>query len=129
MSRTGRPSPRGTPRPRKTGSLSSADSSRIANGSHSLTARDGRLSNPRRAGVSRITVYDRFGSRAGVLEALAPPRGAPGQSFEDDPREALRAFLGATSASWSANPGLYRHLAGTHQGSMAPDQVHSLAER
>src|SRR5207253_7142961 len=141
---TGRPSPGGTPRPRNTGSRSRAENSRIASGSHNLTACDGRLSTrrstwlalaaltysldrqyvkliqmgrrvyrlgrrqtsvdlttssilaaarelvaqgpasqasvgavARRAGVSRITVYNRFGSRAGLLQALAPPHERP----------------------------------------------------
>src|SRR5438309_1675312 len=44
ISRTGRPSPGGTPRPRNTGSRSSEENSRSASGSHNLTAWDGRSS-------------------------------------------------------------------------------------
>jgi len=157
--------------------LSNADSSRIANGSHSLTACDGscragsapsgatlitrtyRLgrrrpaidrtlgsilaaarelvaeqpaaavsvaSIARRAGVSRITVYNRFGSRAAVLGALAPPRTVLAERVED-PHEALRAFMHAATAAWSANPGLYRHL--PVQDSTEPDEVRALVER
>ncbi len=81
----------------------------------------------RRAGVSRITVYNRFGSRAGVLGALAPPRTAPAPRVEE-PHEALRAFLHAAAAAWSAHPGLYRHLPAV-QDSTEPDEVRALAER
>jgi len=82
----------------------------------------------RRAGVSRITVYNRFGSRAGVFGALTPPRTLPAPRVED-PHEAVRAFLRAATAAWSANPGLYRHLPAVHQVSTEPDEVRALVER
>jgi AcrR family transcriptional regulator len=63
----------------------------------------------RRAGVSRITVYNRFGSRAGLLEALAPPRERR-ELEETDPREALRRHIQSACATWASNPALYRHL-------------------
>jgi AcrR family transcriptional regulator len=65
----------------------------------------------RRAGVSRISVYNRFGSRAGVLGALALPAPShPLRAPADDPREALRAYLEGSCATWAASPALYRHL-------------------
>lgn len=78
----------------------------------------------RRAGVSRITVYNRFGSREGVLRALAPsaPLRAAGA---EDPTAALAAHLQATCARWAANAGLYRHLT-VEDGET---QAHELAER
>ena len=81
----------------------------------------------RRAGVSRITVYNRFGPRAAVLGALAPPRTVLAPRVED-PHEALRAFLHAATAAWSAYPGLYRHLPAV-QHSTEPDEVRALVER
>src|SRR5207245_4314155 len=63
----------------------------------------------RRAGVSRLTVYNRFGSRAGLLEALAPPHERR-ELGETDPLEALRRHLQSACASWAGNPALYRHL-------------------
>lgn len=63
----------------------------------------------RRAGVSRITVYNRFGSRAGVLRALAPP---PEKQLEHegDPRDLLHRRLAEACARWSTDPSLFRHL-------------------
>ena len=46
----------------------------------------------RRAGVSRLTVYQRFGSRSGLLAALAPPSEAA-EAVEGDPRDAVRRHL------------------------------------
>lgn len=62
-----------------------------------------------RAGVSRITVYNRFGSRARLLEALAPVPPKADQPV-GDAKDALRGHLERTSSAWAANPGLYRHL-------------------
>jgi len=81
----------------------------------------------RRAGVSRITVYNRFASRAGVLGALVPPKAVPAPRVED-PYDALRVFLHAATAGWSANPALYRHLPAV-QDPTQPDEVRGLAER
>jgi AcrR family transcriptional regulator len=62
-----------------------------------------------RAGVSRGTVYNRFGSRGGLMRALAP-RPAPDPPDTPDAREAVRLHLAARCSSWGANPALYRHL-------------------
>jgi len=57
----------------------------------------------RRAGVSRLTVYQRFGSRAAVLEAVAArPAATPGLD--------LRRYLEETTAAWAADPALFRNL-------------------
>jgi AcrR family transcriptional regulator len=79
----------------------------------------------RRAGVSRITVYNRFGSRAGVLRALAPVRPTPRPQLQDA-REALRAHLSDSVAAWAADPALYRHLSPTAGDA---DEIRRLAER
>src|SRR5437667_9972235 len=64
----------------------------------------------RRAGVSRITVYNRFGSRAGLLDALAPPH-VRRELGETDPGEALGRDMQRSCATWAGNPALYGHLA------------------
>src|SRR2546425_9555704 len=63
----------------------------------------------RRAGVSRLTVYNRFGSRAGLLEALAPPHERR-ELGETDPREALRRHIQSACATWAGHPAPHRHL-------------------
>jgi AcrR family transcriptional regulator len=67
-----------------------------------------------RAGVSRITVYNQFGSKSGLIRALtsaARPRDAlaPGEQ-DSDPRQQLRSRIGQACATWSADPTLYRRL-------------------
>jgi AcrR family transcriptional regulator len=85
-----------------------------------------------RAGVSRITVYNQFGSKAGLLEALsaeaAPPFGTARDEIGADPADDLRLRIGRACASWAANPRLHRQLAGRGQGDRS-DQDHALAER
>jgi AcrR family transcriptional regulator len=78
------------------------------------------------AGVSRVTVYNRFGSRDGVLRALALSRPRP-QTRPGDARDALRAHLEGASLSWSINPGRFRHLPAIDEA--APHEVRELAER
>lgn len=56
----------------------------------------------RAAGVTRATVYNRFGSKTELLRHLAP---APATAAAD-----LGGFLSSRSARWAASPGLYRHL-------------------
>jgi AcrR family transcriptional regulator len=81
----------------------------------------------RRAAVSRITVYNRFGSREGVLEALAasPAASLPAHG---DAREALRAYVESSSSRWAASPALFRHLP-LPAGEAAAHEVRELAER
>jgi len=74
----------------------------------------------RRAGVSRITVYNRFGSRA-----LAPPHERR-ELGETDPREALRRHIQSACATWAGNPALYRHL--PHAQIDDPEANRTLAE-
>jgi AcrR family transcriptional regulator len=63
----------------------------------------------RRAGVTRATVYNRFGSREGLIGSLAPP--APeSTAMTSAPRDAAHAFLASRCARWAASPVLYRHL-------------------
>jgi len=60
-----------------------------------------------RAGVARATVFGRFGSKLGVLEALSvrraggPEMRALREAFApEDPREALRAVVAAACELW-----------------------------
>jgi AcrR family transcriptional regulator len=87
----------------------------------------------RRAGVSRITVYNQFGSRAGLLRELAGGirlAGAPPQLDGAEPRDELRERIEASCAVWSTDPALFRRLppeAAAHLE--APGHDHVLAER
>ncbi len=63
----------------------------------------------RRAGVSRITIYNRFGSRAGLIESLAAPDAAAALP-DAPPREQLRTLLLESCSRWAAQPALFRHL-------------------
>lgn len=74
----------------------------------------------RAAGVTRATVYNRFGSRAEVLRQLAPPAGVPAPD--------LQAFLAARCARWAASPALYRHLPETDDSEVARRLAEDLAE-
>jgi hypothetical protein len=79
------------------------------------------------AGVSRITVYNRFGSRAGLIAALAPPP----RQFEPglgEPREDLRLRLVGACAYWSADPALYRNLDVRDLDLSDPDAAHASEE-
>ena len=62
-----------------------------------------------RAGVSRITIYNRFGSRAELIASLALPL-APAPPPDAPPREQLRLLLVESCARWAAQPALFRHL-------------------
>lgn len=63
----------------------------------------------RKAGVSRITVYNRFGSKRSLLAGLAPAaRPAPPPAAT--PREQLHRAIVDACSRWAQDPGLYRHL-------------------
>jgi AcrR family transcriptional regulator len=68
----------------------------------------------RRAGVSRLTIYDRFGSRAGLLQAIleevgrvAPQQGVPETG---DARTRLRQRITGSCMRWATDPSLFRRL-------------------
>jgi AcrR family transcriptional regulator len=87
----------------------------------------------RRAGVSRITVYNRFGSKAGLIEALRREI-APGEvdSMADaslDPREQLRRRIATACAAWATDPDLHRQLQARDGAPEEPRGDRQLAER
>ena len=63
----------------------------------------------RKAGVSRLTVYNRFGTRSALFQALAPGHHLSEPS-ESEPREALRQHLMRACTAWAADTALHRHL-------------------
>jgi AcrR family transcriptional regulator len=67
----------------------------------------------RRAGVSRITVYNQFGSKAGLLREVAvAARSRPGGEAPEpaDARDRLRKRITDSYAAWSSDPALFRRL-------------------
>src|SRR5207245_11067840 len=66
----------------------------------------------RRAGVSRITIYTRFGSKEALLRAIIPrpPPEGTHPPPATDPREAVRQILVEACARWASDPALYRNL-------------------
>jgi AcrR family transcriptional regulator len=65
-----------------------------------------------RAGVSRLTVYDRFGSKGELMAAVAeaalaarPPAQAAGEPLAE-----LRVHLAAACELWATDPALFRRL-------------------
>jgi AcrR family transcriptional regulator len=84
----------------------------------------------RRAGVSRLTIYNRFGSRSGLLRAVAGeahgravPAASNGTAY---PREELRERIVAACSSWASDPALFRALPA---GDPATQKDRGLAER
>ena len=69
-----------------------------------------------RAGVSRITVYNQFGSKARLLEALtADARPTDARSAAEHGPDALarlKSRISQACAIWAADPALYRQLQG-----------------
>jgi AcrR family transcriptional regulator len=86
-----------------------------------------------RAGVSRITVYNHFGSKAQLFQALAasarPADAGPLAADDATPREQLKSQIAQACATWAADPALYRRL--SEHGSWAredPERDRTLAE-
>lgn len=71
----------------------------------------------RRAGVARMTVYNRFGSKAGLLEALFDSIAKTGEFArmadvfrETDPVATLDAFVALFGRFWTAKRGAHKKL-------------------
>ena len=86
----------------------------------------------RRAGVSRITVYNQFGSKDGLLRELAAGarRERSGALTPADARDELRHRIFEASSMWASDPALFRGLHGTATDELeSPGEDRSLAER
>jgi AcrR family transcriptional regulator len=87
----------------------------------------------RGAGVSRITVYNHFGSKAGLLRELAGGvrvTGAATPAGTAEPRDELHRRIDAACASWSTDPVLFRRLPAEVTAHLeAPGHYRVLAER
>jgi AcrR family transcriptional regulator len=84
----------------------------------------------RRAEVTRITVYNHFGSKAGLLQALdaqVRPLG-PLPSPDAAARDQLQQRLATACSTWASNASLFRHLPRTGQDDES-GQNRQLAER
>lgn len=74
----------------------------------------------RQAGVTRMTVYQRFGSKLGLLEALFDEMGMrgglretlPAAFAQSDPMNALQAYIEAFCDFWGSDRALNRRLRG-----------------
>jgi len=88
-----------------------------------------------RAGVSRITVYNQFGSKAGLLEALTVEAARPAGAAKlpatgAGPVDDLKRRIAEACTVWAADPGLYRQLQGRAPlHDEASDLDRDLAER
>lgn len=76
-----------------------------------------------RAGVARLTVYHRFGSKSALLDALVQ-RSRRGSARSQppapaDPRDALRQRINAVSSLWASDPALFRRLSAVATGDTA----------
>jgi AcrR family transcriptional regulator len=74
----------------------------------------------RQANVTRVTIYHRFGSKRGLLEALFDDMGARGRLAErlpqvfaqEDAREALRLYVEVFCDFWAGERAINRRLGG-----------------
>ena len=76
-----------------------------------------------KAGVSRITVYNQFGSKAGLIGALVPHPDHPIPNREAAAREQLRLRIFAACSAWAADPLLFRHLSPVHPDESELDRL------
>jgi AcrR family transcriptional regulator len=86
----------------------------------------------RRAGVSRITVYNRFGSKAGLMRELAAGarREIPAERRSADPGDQLRQRIVDSCSMWSSDPALFRRLPSAASVEIeTPNEDRALAER
>jgi AcrR family transcriptional regulator len=91
----------------------------------------------KKAGVTRLTVYNQFGSRRSLMEAVFDERAARGGLFriveamrDPDPQAALLRIIGIFCDFWNSDPGTMRllHAAGASDAEFA-ESVHERNER
>ena len=91
----------------------------------------------KKAGVTRLTVYNQFGSRRVLMEAVFDERAERGGLFriveamqDPDPQAALLRIIGIFCDFWSSDPGTMRllHAAGASDAEFA-ESVHERNER
>lgn len=91
----------------------------------------------KKAGVTRLTVYNQFGSRRALLEAVFDERAARGGLFRiveamqnPDPQAALLHIIGIFCDFWNSDPGTMRllHAAGASDAEFA-ESVNERNER
>jgi AcrR family transcriptional regulator len=115
---------------RNRSAILAAASELVAAGGHSAL-RVGAVAG--QAGVSRLTVYNRFGSKAGLLRAVADDarRGARRSLGLEvgDPRDRLRRRITESCALWASNPSLFRRLPEESAVENDPGTNRALAER
>ena len=69
----------------------------------------------RKAGVSRITIYNQFGSKDGLLRALRPRLPDEERPAGGDARTELRERISGACSVWASQAPLLRHLPRTDQ--------------
>lgn len=86
-----------------------------------------------RAGVSRLTVYNRFASKGGLLQALAGEARIrvvpPLTPAIDDPQGRLRQRIAESCALWASDPRLFRRLPEEPAVEIEPGVDRALAEQ
>ena len=88
----------------------------------------------RRAGVSRLTIYNRFGSRARLLQAVAGEAHRrviqPENDQEPgDARNELRLRIASSCSRWASDPALFRGLTPVAAQTETSREDRRLAER
>ena len=86
----------------------------------------------RRAGVSRLTLYNRFGSKAGLLRQVAAGARLKAQPARTsaDARSQLRQRISDSCSMWASDPALFRRLPSAANVEIeAPNDDRVLAER
>jgi hypothetical protein len=82
--------------------------------------------------VSRLTLYNRFGSKAGMLSELAAQARPelPAGPAAADPRGELRQRIVDSCSMWASDPALFRRLPAAAGGELeTPHDDRALAER
>jgi AcrR family transcriptional regulator len=74
----------------------------------------------REAGVTRATVYNRYGSRDALLRALEP-------TYQAGEASTAREYLAAQAAKWAASPALFRRLPPSQQSEIPRRLAEALA--